>query len=553
MIGLETRARHGAFVLVRRLRRPLVALVLVYAVAVLGFTLVPGQDPDGNPWHMGFFHAFYFVSFLGTTIGLGEVPYPFSDAQRLWATISIYTTVVAWLYAIGSLFSLLQDPVFRRLMHENSVQSAVRKLHEHFYLVCGYDDGGRLVVRELAEEGIASVVVDRIKDRVDSIDVAELRLHVPALHGDATEPVTLARAGLGNPLCRGVLALTGDDMVNLKIAMSSKLLRPDVQVICSAREHQTHPHMAAAGVEHIINPNDTAARRLSNAIRLPSLNAIYECLAAHSRAPTDALTTFPDGKWIVCGEGGFVRTFDRHLRRNGMQTELITTDEGTAPQPEESLWLNQKLDTVDMSQAVGVIIGTDSDLDNLMATRWVRARNRDAFIVVKQNQRRNSKLFRAVDAGLVVFPGYIVATEVMRNIRAPQLSYFLRLARDQDEAWAARLLEKMREDIGDQQAAVWSVAVEADVATSLHAAISAGKQARLADLLRAPDNRDLPLRALCLLLQRGKDKQLLPEPDSILEAGDQLLFCGRDIAESRMKWTLEDPSVMDYLIAGTPC
>ncbi len=107
------RAGPGVFLLLRRLRAPLVVLILVYAVSVIGFTLVPGTDPQGRPWRMDFLHAFYFVSFLGTTIGLGEIPYPFSGAQRLWAVWSIYSTVIAWLYGIGALLSTLQDPLFR--------------------------------------------------------------------------------------------------------------------------------------------------------------------------------------------------------------------------------------------------------------------------------------------------------------------------------------------------------------------------------------------------------------------------------------------------------
>lgn len=102
---------------------------------MLGFSLVPGIDPQGKPWRMSFLHAFYFVSFLGTTIGLGEIPYPFSDTRRLWATASIYGTVLAWLHAIGAMFSALQDPMFKRLAQEGGVERQVRHLHEPFYLL----------------------------------------------------------------------------------------------------------------------------------------------------------------------------------------------------------------------------------------------------------------------------------------------------------------------------------------------------------------------------------------------------------------------------------
>ena len=53
------------------------------------------------------------MSYTATTIGFGEIPYPFTYNQRMWVTISIYLTVIGWAYAIGSLLALLQDRAFR--------------------------------------------------------------------------------------------------------------------------------------------------------------------------------------------------------------------------------------------------------------------------------------------------------------------------------------------------------------------------------------------------------------------------------------------------------
>jgi voltage-gated potassium channel len=58
---------------------------------------------------MDFFHASYVVSYTATTIGFGEVPMAFSEAQRAWTIVVIYLTVIAWLYSIGSILGLLQD------------------------------------------------------------------------------------------------------------------------------------------------------------------------------------------------------------------------------------------------------------------------------------------------------------------------------------------------------------------------------------------------------------------------------------------------------------
>ena len=37
-----------------------------------------------------------------STIGFGELPYAFTPAQRMWTTVSIYLTVLGWLYAFGA-------------------------------------------------------------------------------------------------------------------------------------------------------------------------------------------------------------------------------------------------------------------------------------------------------------------------------------------------------------------------------------------------------------------------------------------------------------------
>src|SRR4029079_10742007 len=104
------------FMALRRLRAPLITLIVVYAVSVGGLALVPGLGADGHPQRMTIFHAFYVMSFTATTIGFGEIPYPFSDAQRMWITFSIYMSVIGWAYTLASVIALANDPIFRGLL-----------------------------------------------------------------------------------------------------------------------------------------------------------------------------------------------------------------------------------------------------------------------------------------------------------------------------------------------------------------------------------------------------------------------------------------------------
>ena len=79
-------------------------------------TLIPGTVIDGQTHYMSIFHAFYFMTYTATTTGFGEIPYEFSNAQRFWAILCLYFSVVAWIYAIGAIIQLIQNPQIQFLV-----------------------------------------------------------------------------------------------------------------------------------------------------------------------------------------------------------------------------------------------------------------------------------------------------------------------------------------------------------------------------------------------------------------------------------------------------
>lgn len=116
------------FLVLRRMRAPIIVLISFYAIAVLGLTLVPGINDDGSPAPpLSFFHAFYFVSYTATTIGFGELPRAFSDGQRMWVTACIYMTVISWSYSILTVLALLQDKAFLHTLVTSRFARRVRR------------------------------------------------------------------------------------------------------------------------------------------------------------------------------------------------------------------------------------------------------------------------------------------------------------------------------------------------------------------------------------------------------------------------------------------
>jgi voltage-gated potassium channel len=72
---------------------------------------------------MSFFHAFYFVSYTASTIGFGELPGAFSEAQRMWVTVVIFLSVIGWSYSIISLLSLVQDKGFQQVSADGTFRA----------------------------------------------------------------------------------------------------------------------------------------------------------------------------------------------------------------------------------------------------------------------------------------------------------------------------------------------------------------------------------------------------------------------------------------------
>ena len=542
------------FVLLRRLHAPVIALVSVYAISVLGFVLIPGIDDQGQPYRMDFFHAFYFVSFMGTTIGFGEIPYPFTDAQRLWAVVSIYATVITWLYGIGSMLSALQDTSFRELLVSNSFRRNIRRIHGEFYLICGYGDTGSMLVKALTEVDKRAVVVEIDQDRINALELEDLKHFVPGLCADASQPDTLIEAGLNMPNCVGVVALTNDDAVNLRISITSKLLNPSQITIARAESHDSEANIASFGTDHIINPFDTFAGRLAMALHSPGTYLLHEWMASAPHEPlTDPLFP-PTGKWVLCGYGRFGKAVHERLRKQSVDVTIIEAKPEITDAPSNVI-IGRGTEAVTLQQAgiedaVGVVAGTDDDGNNLSILMTSRELNPDLFMVARQNSRHNDAVFQAASLDLIMQRGSIIGHKIFALIQSPMMDRFLREARAQENEWANELISRISGITGTEAPVTWELNITEKDSPAMYAAARRRDRIQLWQLYRDPRNRDVTLDCIPLLCKRSERQILLPDDDTKIFPGDRILFCGQAHAHSMMEWLSGNDNVFNYIRTG---
>lgn len=544
------------FLIFRRMRRPLLTLVLTYAIAVLGLSLIPGQDDAGNPWHMDLFHSFYFVSFMATTIGFGEIPYPFTDGQRLWVTFSLYATVIVWLYAIGTLLTLFRDRSFQQALTEGRFARRVRHLRESFYLVCGYGETGSALVAALTERGHRVVAIDIDPDRVSLLQLESLRQFVPVLAGDAARPDCLMQAGLKHPLCKGVVALTNVNEVNLKVAITSKLLHPEIRVICRSDSLDVEDNMKSFGTDYIINPFETFASHLAVALQAPGLSLLQSWLSGGTNYPLQEPVYPPSsGRWIVCGYGRFGRAICQRLRREGIEPVVVEAHPEMTGMPDSGYVLGRGTEEKTLREAgidgaVGLVAGTDDDANNLSIIMTAREIRPELFIILRQNQMENQAVIDAVDADMVMHKSAIIANRIRVLLGTPLLYQFTSLALHQSDAWACELVSRISALVTRHSPDIWELSLGLDDALAVCRGLEEGRQIRLRHLGADPGDRSRPLDCIPLLLKREGESIMLPDPETPVRRGDRLLYCGRATSRHRMGWCLQNIHALNYILTG---
>jgi voltage-gated potassium channel len=541
------------FLIMRRMRTPLIVLIVIFAVSVLGLTLIPGQDAEGRPWDMGFFDAFYVMSYTASTIGFGEIPYPFTYNQRMWVTISIYLTVIGWAYAIGSLLALLQDRAFRSALALQQFRRKVARLREPFVLVAGYGRTGQLLGHSLDALGRRIVVLDPVSERIDGLELDSYHADVPGLAADARDPGHLAVAGLDHGACEAVVALTDDDEANLAIVMAAALLRPELPVIARVTSRAIAERMQAFGSPSLVNPFDRFGDHLRLALRAP---ASYQLLTWLESGPGGALTgrgSPPrDGRWIVCGYGRLGRELTADLRAEGLEVTVIEARPTDVEDPAllvgdgSDPWV---LAQADLDRAVGLVAGTDNDTTNLSLVAAARRSKPSLFIAARQNRAASAPLFAAMDLDALLVPSELIAHEVYAQLSTPLLWRFLREMPAKGDAWAAELIDRLKGLCGTHLQSLWKVRLTPQEAPTLGGWLASGS-ARLGDLLRNPENRDEPLHAVTLVVLRRREAFLAPGPDFLLAAGDELLFAGWAAARRALGTILFVDSVREYVVTG---
>lgn len=547
------------FIVLRFMRKPILVLVSVYAVSMVGWVLIPGVEVNGESEELSFFHAFYFLTYTATTTGFGEIPITFSNGQRMWSIVSLYAGVLAWLYAVGSIIHLLQNPHFRQAVAESRFTKQVARIREPFVIICGFGNTGSLLTRGLSDAGTTAVIIDSDPDRIMALSLRDYHVTMPGICADARIPSVLIEAGLRRPNCRAVVALTPDEDVNLKISVSATLLNPSVKVITQSTSTIYEETLATLGEDvHIIDPFQTFAKYLGAIIHTPAVRTLNDWLVGAQGIDLEVSSRPPVGTWILCGYGRMGHWIRDSLSALGIATVVIEPEPGGEEVDSKDFVVGranrQSLEIAGVERAAGVVAGTDSDAYNVSILLNAKALNPDLFMVVRQNHHRNEVVFNAAEADLVMQPTLVSARRILFLLTAPLLkALFERMRESQlhtDDDFIQRVLDDLRENVGGTRPRLWTVHVSTESAPALMDFVEEGRSVSLEGLLRDPSDRARRLPAVPLVIESSGEVTVMPTLSTPVTPGDAILFCGTDRVPHLLDATLHNHYTLRYLITA---
>jgi len=461
--------------------------------------------------------------------------------------------VVAWLYAIGSIFRLVQNPHFLLALNEHRFARSVRGIEQPFFIVCGFGDTGSLLARGLNENWLRGVIMDTDPERIKALRLRDYHLDMPGLCADPAVPKHLIDAGVRMPNCRGLVILTVNEEINTRIATMTRLLNPDIHILCRSSSKKHIEQLNSLGNVTIINPFEIFAQLLSMAITAPRLHNLNSCLVHNPGVKLGKPIQVPTGDWIICGYGRMGRWMYRHFVQNGIKPVIIDPKidnvEGAAR------IINQQANgdsllAAGIDHAAGVVAGTDSDHVNLSILMSVRALKPDAFTIVRQNRHENQIAFDALEANLVLQSSLTTARRVLKHLISPQVQIFVDYLRKQGEDVCEQAVDRLKLLIGNNPPHLWQVAIREKQAVAVIEHLGQGLPLSLGELRRDPHNLEGSLPCMPLSIARHGERIMLPPDSEQLQPGDELLFCGTEKGESMLSASMNNSYTLDYLITG---
>ena len=148
------------FYILKELKTPLLVFFSGFSFIMIGLSLTPGYNPNTEEvYYLSFFESFYIITYTSTTIGYGELPYPFTIQQKMYLALSIYIIVFLWFYLLSSFADIFKKSKFKNIIKEYKLNKMIYKNKINILYV--NEDNLKAIVHNSKFDEVTFIIIDK--------------------------------------------------------------------------------------------------------------------------------------------------------------------------------------------------------------------------------------------------------------------------------------------------------------------------------------------------------------------------------------------------------
>jgi len=541
------------WIIIRRIRTPLIVIIVTFAISILGMVLIPGIDSNGKEYHLSFFDAIYFVTYMATTIGFGEIPYEFTYAQRFWVLFSIFIGVIGWFYAIGTLVSLLQDKKLIAQLQIANFSRKIKNLKEPFIIILGYNNITKKLINKLSSSK-RIVVIDKDQEKIDELELENFIPEVYALQADVNNPEVLRLAGIKKRNCKAVAILFDNDFKNTKIALLARLLNERINLIVKSTTKEQTEHLKNLGIQNIIDPFHIVANRFYLAITSPSLWLLETMCFGHN-LHIKKEESLPKGKYIICGYGRMGKALGDSLIRAGLEYSYIDLKSTTYKKKKNSAIFGDAEDhkaliDAGIKDAKAIISATKDDLINLTILLTAKKINPDIYTIGRENTLEDVTIFNSAKIDRIYVLEDIISEYVHKITHIPLSHIFLNEIHKQSEIWGENIVEILKNQVG-YEPKLFEIRISRHETYALYNHLKENNTVKVKDLFRSFEDRTKRAKMVILLVKNRKEQvTFMPDDEYKIKISDRLLIATTADIMQDFEYIVNNINELNYILTG---
>ncbi len=227
-------------------------ITFMIAFGTAGYMVIEG-------WN--FLDSLYMTVTTLTTVGYREVHQP-SSRGMVFTIILIVSGVGTVLYALTIGARVIIEGELREIFGRKKLEKMLRELSGH-YIICGYGRMGKIIAKELREEKVKFVVIEKNPEALDG------EQGTLTVKGDATRDEVLIETGIHR--ARGLISVLPTDAENLFVVLSARVLNPNLLIVARAIEDGSERKLLRAGATKVVSPYHIGGLRMAHTVLKPTV------------------------------------------------------------------------------------------------------------------------------------------------------------------------------------------------------------------------------------------------------------------------------------------